>query len=208
MSKSWLNLIVVYEAIAKIAKERGADLIIMGSQGSSGTEEMLIGSNTERVIRSSEVPVLTIKNVEEPLLIKDIVFASNFFEESYVVFNQIKKFARLFDSHIHLLKVVTPSYFETTHYSLKLMEDFAKKIGLETNYSVNIYNDQSIEQGIHHFAEVVNADLIAMETHGRTGLRHMIWGSITEGVANHAKMPVLSVRIPKGEDKGNVIFPE
>lgn len=198
----------VYEAISDKAKELEIDLLVMGSHGmSGGTNEYLVGSNTERVVRSSEIPVLTIKKAHEKFTIRDIVFASNFYEESYTVFEQIARFAALFDAHIHLLKVVTQSHFETTRYSLKLMDDFVKAVNFEGKHSLNVYNDDKIENGIHHFAEEIDADMIAMETHGRTGIKHMLWGSITESVANHATMPVLSVKIPK-EENTKILFPD
>ena len=43
-------------------KSTNADLIIMGSHGASGIKELLIGSNTERVVRNANIPVLIVKN--------------------------------------------------------------------------------------------------------------------------------------------------
>ena len=54
--------------------------------------------------------------------------------------------------------------------------------------------DSTVE-GIHEAAKRINADLIAMETHGRTGLSRFFYGSQTESVVNHADIPVLTVRI-------------
>ena len=198
----------VYEAVAKEADSRNADLIVMGSHGTSGAEELLVGSNAERIIRTSKIPTLTIKNRHENFEVKDIVFASNFFEESYDSFVKIKGFAAAFGARIHLLKVVTPNKFETTRYSLGLMDSFVKETNLDLDHTINVYNDDKIENGIHHFSDEISADLIAMETHGRTGLQHMLWGSITENVANHSKMPILSVRIPKVPDNEEGIFPD
>lgn len=183
-----------FESISDKAKEVDADLIVMGSQGTTGGVE-LIGSNTERVIRRSEVPVLVIKKEHELFDVNDIVFASNFEQDSYAIFDEIQVFAELFNAKIHLLKVNTPQRFESTIKSQELMDNFVKETEIESPHSTNIFNDLTIEQGIHNFADIVQADLIAMETHGRSGVKHLLWGSITEDVANHAKKPVLSVRI-------------
>ncbi|MFT6728426.1 MAG: nucleotide-binding universal stress UspA family protein, partial [Flavobacteriales bacterium] len=134
----------VYESVSEMAKEKNVDMIVMGSHGVSGAEEYFIGSNAERVIRTSEIPVLTIKSRHENFKVKDMVFASNFFEESYGVFASIVEFAKVFDSRIHLLKVVTPNHFETTRYSLKLMEDFIEATKLEVDHTINIFNDDKI----------------------------------------------------------------
>jgi nucleotide-binding universal stress UspA family protein len=71
------------------------------------------------------------------------------------------------------------------------MEKFAKKLGLK-NYTINIFNDITEEDGIIYFAETIEADLIAMATHGRTGFAHVMAGSIAEDVVGHAKRPVLT----------------
>jgi nucleotide-binding universal stress UspA family protein len=197
----------VYESISKQAKDNEIDLIVMGSHGTSGAKELLIGSNTERIIRTSVIPVLTIKSRHQDFNPQNIIFASNFYGESDKNFSRIHAIANIFGAKIHLLKVNTPNNFETTRYSEQLIAEFAKRTGIQ-NYTSNIYNDEKVEDGIHHFSERVNADLIAMETHGRTGIAHLLTGSITEGVANHSKLPVLSVKIEKEVRSREVIFPD
>ena len=180
--------------LATDKKYKDADLIVMGSHGKSGLSKMFIGSNTEKIVRLAESPVLTIKNEHTDFKIKKMVFASDFFGESYMVFEKIKFFADLYKAHIDLLKVITPKDFEPTPVSRKLMKDFAKKFKL-TDYAINIYNATSIEKGITDFSDETNADLIAIETHGRTGIAHLINGSLAEDVANHIDRPVLSIKM-------------
>lgn len=174
---------------------KNVDLIVMGSHGTSGFNEVFIGSNTEKVVRLADSPVLTIKNELEGFNINILVFASNFYEESYPVFEKIKFFADIYKAHIYLLKVITPKEFEPTPVSQKLLNRFISKFNLK-NYSVSIYNSQNIETGIIEFSDKVNADLIAIETHGRTGLAHLINGSLAEDIVKHEAKPVLSIKIP------------
>ena len=173
---------------------KDADLIVIGSHGKGGINKLLIGSNAEKVIRLASCPVLTIKNDLDHFQIKRMVFASNFYTESYEVFDQIKIFAELYDAHIDLLKIITTKNFEPTPESLRLMNNFAKKFDLKRS-AIHIYNAHSIEKGITDFCDEVRADMIAMETHGRTGLSHIINGSLAENVAVHEDRPVLSVKI-------------
>ncbi|MBC8486667.1 MAG: universal stress protein [Bacteroidetes bacterium] len=173
---------------------KNVDLIVMGSHGTSGLSEIFIGSNTEKVVRLANSPVLTIKSELKDFNINTMVFASNFYGESYAVFNKIKFFADFYNAHIDLLKVITLKDFEPTPVSRKLMEDFAKKFKL-SNYTINIYNAPSIEKGITDFSNEINADLIAIETHGRTGIAHLINGSLAEDVVKHEDRPVLSIKI-------------
>jgi nucleotide-binding universal stress UspA family protein len=74
------------------------------------------------------------------------------------------------------------------------MNDFVFEFNL-TNYSTHIYNDTNIEKGIINFSNSINADIIGMCTHGRTGFAHFFNGSISEGLANHAIRPVITFKI-------------
>ena len=62
--------------------------------------------------------------------------------------------------------------------------------------TLNIYNDYSVEKGILSFARDHEAQLIGISTHGRKGLSHFFNGSISEDMVNHAKMPVITFKIP------------
>jgi nucleotide-binding universal stress UspA family protein len=197
----------IYETVNEVAKEIEADIIVMGTHSRSQINRFLIGSNTDRVIRISDVPVLSVKRRHEHFTVKNIAFASNFYGESYTVFETIKPFIDLFKAKVHFVKVVTPSHFEDTPVSRKLMEDFAKKFSID-DYTINIYNDHKVEHGINRFAKEVDADLISMETHGGNSIVQLVSGSIMGDVMEHADLPVLTIKIdePKALNKG--IFPE
>ncbi len=74
------------------------------------------------------------------------------------------------------------------------MRDFVANFDIE-NYSTHIYNDINIETGIINFAKNVQADLIGICTHGRTGLAHFFNGSIGEDVVNNTTNPVITFKI-------------
>lgn len=188
----------VYDSIAEQAEKHKVDLIIMGSHGTKGViDDLFIGSNTEKVVRLSKIPVLTVKNPHENFNPQNIVFASNFFGEVEPAFQPILEFAKLFNSTIHLLKVVTRINFETTSTSLKIMHDFAKKFELQ-NFTINTYNEEDLESGILNFCKTHTCDMVAIATHGRRGIAHLVNGSIAEDVVNHVHVPILSTRIPDG----------
>ncbi|MFM1931223.1 MAG: hypothetical protein RL226_526 [Bacteroidota bacterium] len=199
----WEN---VYDTITEKAKEFEIDLIVMGSQGASGAQEFLVGSNTEKIIRTAACPVLTIKDRMPNFAPTNVMFASNFYKESVDSFRKLKSFADIFNATIHLVKIITPANFEGTSYTRKLMQDFADAAGLK-EMKMHIYNDLMVEKGIHAVAEELNADLLMIETHGRTGLAHFFHQSIAEDVANHSSRPVLSQRIEVVKEKKGGIFP-
>ena len=121
-------------------------------------------------------------------------------------FRKLKDFAELFNAKIHLVKVITPANFEGTHYTRTLMSDFAANAGLKDS-EFHIYNDLMVEKGIHAMADELDADLLLIETHGRTGLAHFFRQSIAEDVANHSSRSVLSQRIEVVKEVKGAIFP-
>lgn len=197
--------IPVWEAVAD-DDFKDHDLIVMGTHGASGFKEVFIGSNAEKVVRSSKIPVLTINKYKKPFDPDSIVFASNFYREAESAFKVVNKVRSAFGAKIKFLKINTPGNFEATWYSEKIMSEFATNVGLE-DYSMHIYNDENVEKGILNFCSSNEPDIIAIATHGRTGLLHLINGSIAESVVNHFDMPVLSIRLEDIESPTGVIFP-
>lgn len=170
-----------------------ADLIVMGSHGATGFRG-LVGSNTQRIVRQAPMPVLVIKHHVEDFKVRDMVFASNFSDLDVEKFEAFLPLLELFDLKIHLLKVNTPRSFERSEDSHKAIDRFLQRHELK-KFSATIYNDLSIEEGILNFAKGIDADLIAMATHGRTGFFHVVNGSLTEDIVNHTTFPVLSVKL-------------
>lgn len=95
---------------------------------------------------------------------------------------------------MHLLMVNTPANFKTSVEGHAVMEKFVKGMGAE-NYTLNIYNDNSVEKGIMNFATQIGAQLIGMGTHGRKGISHFFNGSISEDLVNHVNMPMITFKI-------------
>jgi nucleotide-binding universal stress UspA family protein len=185
---------LIYQLV-KNEKFRKAELIVIGSHGRSGFNRLLIGSNTEKIIRMADPPVLTIKNDISDFKLGKVVFASDFTTGSNAVYDRIKFMIKSYKSQLFLLKVITPSDFESTPVSYQLMNSFKAQYSLK-KCSVNIYNHINVEQGIIEFCRQIDADMVIIPTHGRTGFAHLINGSLAENIAVHEPKPVLSVKIP------------
>ncbi|WP_367772201.1 universal stress protein [Flavobacterium sp. WC2421] len=183
-----------FEGILSYNKKNNPDLIVMGSHGVSGIEEILVGSNTEKVVRLSDTPVLVIKKSIPEFKSADFVFASDFSKEIKKPFKKMIEFTNLFDANLHLVMICTPNSFKTTELSEKIMNDFLAEFDIK-NYSTHIYNDVNIEKGILNFSRKIDADLIGLCTHGRTGLSHFFSGSVSEDLVNHAIKPVITFKI-------------
>jgi nucleotide-binding universal stress UspA family protein len=183
-----------YHHIARDILNNKADLVIMGTKGASGYEEVLIGSNTERVVRHSNCPVITLKEPIDFSQINDIVFAADFIDSEDNVAAELKTLQNFLDAKLHLVKVDTPVNFENSRTIKKRIRDFVQKNGLE-NYTIEIYNEATEEDGIIYFAEDIDADMIALATHGKTGIKHLLSGSIAEDIVNHAQRPVWTCKV-------------
>jgi len=183
-----------FRGVYQVCKKHHIDLIVMGSHGTNSFREMLIGSNTEKIVRTSEVPVLVIKKEHPVFKVDHFVFASNFNDHYKAPYKKATEFAKLFGAKIHLLLVNTAGHFMTTLDANERIHNFAKSADFD-NYTVNIYNDLNIEKGIMNFSQSINADLIGMCTHGRQGLSSFFNGSVSEDLVNNAKRPVMTFKI-------------
>ncbi|GGE10395.1 universal stress protein [Psychroflexus salis] len=185
--------------INKSVEENKVDLVIMGSVGASGLKEVLIGSNTEKIVRKSEVPVLVVKKEMKDFAINNVIFASNFELENLKPFEKAKEFAKQFDAKMKLLYVNLPgNQFYSTEEIREQMRAFLHKVEVPyAQENVMIYNDYTIELGVLNGAKDAKADLIAMPTHGRRGISHFFNGSIGEDVVNHSTLPVITFKIDK-----------
>lgn len=180
-----------YHGMNTIISEQKVDLVVMGTSGRSDFEHMIIGSNTEKVVRLSHCPVLTVHAKPASKEFKDIVYATSMDKDEEVFSRIVSTTQKLYDSTIHLVRINTPGNFQRDVVVKKYMKDFAKKLQLK-NFTINVFNDVSEEEGIIYFADSINADLVAMATHGRTGFAHVLAGSIAEDVVSHSRRPVLT----------------
>ncbi|MCK5442053.1 MAG: universal stress protein [Maribacter sp.] len=185
--------------INNFVKEKDIDLVVMGSHGTSGLSGLFVGSNTEKVVRTCSVPVLTIKRRRSDFIIKEAVLACNFEVENSSAYNKVIRFFGMIGARVHLVYVNLPNItFKSTEEMKKQVELFMSVSHYGNTFKnehVVCLNDYSIEEGIYYYAKSIDADLIAIPTHGRQGLAHFFKGSIGEDIANHASLPVLTFRL-------------
>ncbi len=183
-----------FVGIIEYSHELKTDLIVMGSSGATGLKEMFIGSNTEKVVRNSDIPVLVVKCGVSHFEMKKFVFASDFSESVKPSFGRFLKFVKKFNGEVHLLFVNTVHNFESTQKTSKRLHKFITNFELP-KHSLNIFNDTSIEKGILNFSRDLGADVIALNTHQRSGLSSMFNESISEDLVNHALKPVITFKL-------------
>ncbi len=180
-----------FHGMQTIITEQKVDLVVMGTSGKTGLAGALIGSNAEKVIRHAKCPVLTIQRKPANTDFKNIVYATAMSKDEEVFSRILKTTQQIYNSTLHIVRINTPGDFQPDFVVKDYMEKFVKKLGLK-NYTLNIFNDVTVDEGIIHFGDQINADMLAMATHGRSGFAQVIAGSVAETVASQAKRPVLT----------------
>lgn len=175
--------------INRIAEETKADLIVMGTHGATGFKEFLVGSNTEKIVRLSSIPVLAVRKSLELTHIKNIVFPTTLDPDQHKLLAHIKELQTFFSAKLHLLLVNTPHNLKRIIGEKDMMEAYAKDFDLE-NYTLNTRDDFYESDAIMNFTMGIKADMIAMGTHSRKGLAHLFSGSVAEDVVNHIDCPI------------------
>lgn len=184
----------IKKGILNYIEKEEIDLVIMGTGGSSGVAEWLVGSNAEEIVRNSSKPVLSIKCDRSGNAIKDILLVSDFKEKKKLNLNILKTIQSVFDSKLHLLKINTLTNFDSNRQIHQNMSAFAESNELG-DISCHVYCDDTVEKGIINFSADTGIDFIAIGTSQRKGLGLLFQGSISKGLVNHLIQPVLTFPI-------------
>lgn len=207
LKKPWLKNIKVthfiqnykhFTELNAIAEDFICDLIVMGSHGNTGFRNTFVGSNTEKIVRTSRLPVLVIKNRVMDFKVERVVFASDFSRDYLPAFKKLLEWLRPFDAELQLLHVNTSEHFmKRTEIEEKVFKFLlqAEIEDISIYDKVAYYDDDSVEEGIFSFSYKYEADIITIPTHGRRGLAHFFIKSLGEDLMNHSEIPILTIKI-------------
>lgn len=186
---SYVDFGATNKMIRDYAKKQAVDMIIMGSHGASGIREFVIGSNAAKIVRTSAVPVIVIKDkITGP--IKRIVFPNALEDDEQVdLFMRVKALQNFFKAHLYLVWINTLMNFTSDDVTRPKLQKAAKQFDLK-NCTLDIFNFSDQASGIIAYTQMVKGNLIVMGTHGRTGAAHIFKNSITEEIVNHVSTPV------------------
>jgi nucleotide-binding universal stress UspA family protein len=177
-------------AIVDTAAAEGASLIVMSTHGYSGLTRWVLGSITEKVLRASTCPVLAVRSTA-PIGNLLIPLDGSLLAES--VLEPALEVAHALAAQVTLLRVVdfdNASYEEAKDYLHKTADRYRHLADM--GQPVVMFGPAA--QSILEVAQTHHIDLIAMATHGRTGLRRWVYGSVTEKVLRSAGRAMLVVR--------------
>ena len=180
-----------YEGIMEEAGELKPDLIIMGRHGYTGLTRLLMGSTTARVIGHSPCHVLVVPQ-GVALNFERLLIASDGSTYSEAAWEQALALARTMGSALIAVSVAADERdIAGVNQVVQTMEQAAAKQGLALDTMIPVGRP---DEGIVKAAEFKEASLIIMGSHGRTGLKRLLMGSVAERVIGDAKCPVLVVK--------------
>ncbi|MEW4925592.1 universal stress protein [Algibacter sp. 2305UL17-15] len=188
----------VFSEVNDVALKNDADLIVMGSHGASGFKEYLVGSNTEKVVRNADIPVLVVKKELLNIHFDVVAFSCDFSEEGIKAYLNARSLFEKIGAKMYLVHVNLPNdRFKSSIEIERSVVNFFTKAdrNLDKMDDVCYVADYTVEEGLLNCANKIGADLIAIPTHGRKGLSHFLQGSIGEDVANHSTLPVITFKI-------------
>lgn len=201
--------------IVDAVEDEQIDLVVMPTHGRTGFQRLLVGSVTEKVVRLSPAPVLTIPPTDDgygELQPKKILVPTDFSDRSDEALGPAIEIAEAYDADVLMLHVVTigeadpanPDWGfpaipqEHVDAAVKVAEQELGTRAAHTPDKVEV--GSMLVRGFDASEEIVrvaneeDADLVVMATHGHTGLMHVLLGSTTGKVVRHLDRPVLTVR--------------
>jgi len=181
----------ITDQILALSVDGNFDLIVMGTKGAWGLKEKLSGTETQMVARRSKVPVLSLMCDRSDLVIQNLLLVHNFSQPVNEDLQLMKKLMRAFEVNIHFLQIASKNTDIENSQIEANMNEFAKLNDIE-NFECHIIQDKKVENGVIHFNQMNNMDIICIGTHGRGGLFHH---SATEALINHMYKPIISFQL-------------
>ncbi len=193
----------VYERIVDLADAENCDVIVMGRRGLHRIERTLIGSVTARVIGHTQRDVLVVPN-GATVGWKTIVLATDGSKYSAAAAERAIAFAKSYGGELKILSVVdVPAEFyaeapkaveDLVHKAKGFVADIKKQADAAGVSAETYVGEAEAFEAVNNLALEQKANMIVLGSHGRTGLRRLLMGSVTEAVIGHALCPVLVVK--------------
>ena len=179
------------DAILDFSDSHGFDLIVMGTKGASGIKEILSGSEAQIIARRSKIPLLSLMCDRSDLQIQNVLLVHNFSNPKKEGMGLMHKLIKAFNTKVHFLQITSGKVESELGKVESDMKHFAELNGL-VNYECHLINDKDVENGVVHYNQMNNMDIICIGTHGKGSLFHQ---SATEKLINHLFKPIISFHL-------------
>ncbi|HTB31214.1 MAG TPA: universal stress protein [Bacteroidia bacterium] len=185
--------------IAETVEEKNMDLIVMGTHGVSGFEEVFMGSTAHKVVNLSPCPVITIPEGFKLNGFKTIILPVDDTMHSRQKVSNVLPIAAKCNSEVHVLGLIqSKDKADLAKFNIKLstVEEAVKKAGLKCIRKVAQASNIAMET--MKYAEEVNAEMLAIMTDHESNMTGMFMGAFARQIVNHSKVPVLSIKPKTG----------
>ncbi len=185
----------IFNEILSVSKEYNADMVVMGTHGTSGVVEFFIGSNTYKMVTKSECPIISVQSHAKKLGFTNILLPIDDSAHSRQKVNHAIVLAKQFASKIHILGLSdSDKEIDVKKFEIKLeqIEEYIKKCDLPFTRKTVEGKNQS--KTTYAYAETVNADLIVIMTDQDENLTGRFMGTFAQQIINHSKIPVLTIQ--------------
>jgi nucleotide-binding universal stress UspA family protein len=179
------------DAILDFSNSHGFDLIVMGTKGASGIKEILSGSEAQIIARRSKIPLLSLMCDRSDLQIQNVLLVHNFSNPKKEGMGLMHKLIKAFNTKVHFLQITSGKVESELGKVESDMKHFAELNGI-VNYECHLINDKDVENGVVHYNQINNMDIICIGTHGKGSLFHQ---SATEKLINHLFKPIISFHL-------------
>lgn len=201
-----------HSTIVDYAADRDVDLIVMPTHGRRGLQRLLLGSTTERVVRTSSVPVLTLRpdtDRDPTYPYQNVLVPTDGSDGAMAALERGIDLASSDERTLHLLSVVDSTALGVDvrmELQVDFLEENAQEILAEaaqtaTDAGIDTVHEHvafgtPIYRAILEYVDSHDVDVIVAGTHGRSGIDRYLLGSVTEKLVRTAPVPVLTVRDP------------
>lgn len=177
----------------ELSEKHNIELVVLGTKGASGIEELLIGSNAASVIQNIDVPVLVIPPQSEVKELKNIVLATDMdLRKKERPLTRLKKFAQIYGSSIDVLHFQDDEGIKQG--SREFLEEHLSDV--EHTYSV-LASKEHLDKDILEHCERKNADIVTAITKRYGFFEGLFHKSLTSKLAYHTNIPMLALHEPK-----------
>ncbi|MCX6291714.1 MAG: universal stress protein [Bacteroidetes bacterium] len=188
----------IYKKIINVAEEKSIDILVMGTHGSSGFQEFLMGSNSYRVVMGAPCPVITVQTHAKKIGFKDIVLPIDNSSVSRQKVKHAVELAKHYNSVVHIAGIMTMNDVEMQRrFEVKVHQVKEYVEQHEIPYTVKVFKGDNIAGMTMDYATQINADLIIIMTEQESA--GLFMGSFAQQVVNHSKIPVMSIRPQEGD---------
>lgn len=173
-----------------LVEETEAEGIFMGTQGASGIQQVIMGSNTASVIGKATCPVYAIPEGSNFKGIHSILYATDYQEENGYILDQIGEIATIFGANIEILYVVV----ENSKLDMEVYEwyqEAVKEKFSKLEVSFKTVSQKNVQTGIGEYVKKNQPDLVVMAMHRKNWITRLLKGSYTRKQVFHTQKPLL-----------------